>query len=122
MARRNPQWQHFQSEQEILITFHGPHTYVTPTWYVENDVPTWNYVVAHAYGKAKAVDDYDGIIKILQKMTAKFESGKTAWNFSIPEDLQGANLTNAIIGFEITVTQIEGKFKLSQNRSEADRQ
>jgi transcriptional regulator len=124
MARRNPQWQHFMSGSKALVIFNGPHTYITPTWYVSGrDVPTWNYVVVHAQGKATAIEDFDRLTAILKKLTDKFErDNPQPWEFELPDDLLDARaLTSAIVGFEIHVEKIEAKFKLSQNRSAEDK-
>lgn len=123
MARANPQWSHFQTGAEATVIFHGPHTYVTPQWYPDpTDVPTWNYAVVHALGVPKVIEDYDGINSILVRSVQAFEEGEpNPWKFDLPEDMK-KNLVRAIVGFEIEVTQIDGKFKLSQNRSESDRQ
>ncbi len=122
MARRNPQWQHFKIDKAVLVVFHGPHTYITPTWYAEHDVPTWNYAVAHVRGEVRLLEGFKDLIEILGKMTAKFEdSSPKPWRFSLPDDLKTEEqLTGAIVGFEIVNFEVEAKFKLSQNRSARD--
>lgn len=123
MSRRNPQWRHFEVGSTVVIAFHGPHAYVNPNWYVEHDVPTWNYVVVHATGTVRLVKDYAGITEILKETTEhmnRLDSNK--WKYYLPPDLEMENdLTAAIIGFEMTADEMLGKFKLSQNRSSADR-
>lgn len=124
MARRNPQWQHFANGSKAVAVFNGPHSYITPSWYVSGrDVPTWNYVVVHAKGKVTAIEDFEGLVSILKKLTDRFEreSGRP-WSFELPDDLMEPKaLTSAIVGFEIQVEKIEAKFKLSQNRSAEDK-
>lgn len=124
MARPNPQWKHFLSGSEITVVFSGPHTYITPSWYVnpKNEVPTWNYAVVHARGIPKVIEGYDEIHQILDKTVQEFEQMETVpWSFQLSENLK-RNLVQGVVGFEIQVTRLEGKFKMSQNRSEKDRQ
>jgi len=123
MARRNPQWRHFQNEASVTLLFHGPHGYITPTWYRSGrDVPTWNYAVVHAFGKVQLIEDFQEQIEILEKITKKYESPReNPWEFELPADLEDPTaLTSAIISFRIEIERIEAKFKLSQNRPAAD--
>lgn len=124
MARRNPQWRHFIEGSSATVIFHGPHAYITPTWYVSGrDVPTWNYAVVHLKGTMELVEDFESLCELLEKLTKKFESGRVhAWEFELPEDLADSHaLTQAIVGFKMRADRVEAKFKLSQNRSESDR-
>jgi transcriptional regulator len=105
-------------EGECIAVFQGPQGYVSPLWYEECDVPTWNYVVAHAYGKARLLPE-SRTIEVVEKLSKKME-GKGGWEFRIPDDLKDS-LHRAIRAFEIRVERIELKGKLSQNRSAADR-
>lgn len=122
MSLRNPQWRHIEAGSPLLIAFTGPHTYVNPSWYVENDVPTWNYIVVHASGRAKLVADFEGLVEVLKKTTAHMNRiNKDQWDFLLPSDLEReSDLLSAIIGFEIIPDELIGKFKLSQNRTQAD--
>ena len=122
MARANPQWKQFESG-EVRVVFQGPHTYITPQWYPDPlNVPTWNYAVVHAAGTVKVIDDLDGIESILRKTVAEFERHEpTPWKYDLPDEFR-SGLVRAIVGFEIQVSRLEGKFKLSQNRTEAERQ
>lgn len=126
LSRHNPQLEHFQKGLQVTAVFHGPQTYITPRWYAEHDVPTWNYAVVHATGAARALESHKEVLNILRKLTGKFEP-RTAdpqgyWKFSLPEDLSSEkDLSAAIAGFEIELTHLEGKFKLGQNRSQADK-
>ncbi len=105
----------------VTVVFNGPHTYISPTWYVEHDVPTWNYVVAHATGHTELYQNAESIIKCLKTLTTHVESlWPSGWVFSIPEDLQGTVLEKSIVGFKIKVASLNFKKKLSQNRSKAD--
>lgn len=125
MAKRNPQWMHFKENPNCTVIFHGPHTYITPTWYKSGrDVPTWNYTVVHMHGKIELLESFDDQINVLEKLTQFYEgSGPRAWQFELPDDLLDApSLTSAIISFRFRPEKIEAKFKLSQNRVEIDRQ
>ncbi len=116
VARRNPQWKAIE-DQEVLVTFQGEHNYVSPSWYETTGVPTWNYQVAHIYGKPRLVTDTEKLKNIVEDLTEKYESGfDEAWNAEYKE-----SLLNLIIGIEIQITELQCKYKLSQNRSEIDR-
>jgi len=117
LARANPQWRHFELPHEALAIFAGPHSYISPTWYTEAGVPTWNYAVAHVYGSGRVIDDVDATGRHVEALAAKFEQGRAApW----APNYDRRRLAG-IVGIEIRVRAIEGKFKLSQNRSAADR-
>src|SRR5713101_1667407 len=123
MARANPQWHDFASAQEVLVIFQGPHTYISPSWYeVELSVPTWNYAVVHAYGLPRLMEEkselYDLLKILIQTHEAHFEK---PWPFQLPDDyLQ--KMMQGVVGFEIQITRLEGKFKLSQNRTASERE
>jgi transcriptional regulator len=121
MARANGQWRHFESNQEVLCIFHGPHAYVSPSSYVmQETVPTWNYAVVHVYGMPKVVEDAAVLLQIVTDTTTKYESRRPIpWKITLP-DVALAAMLNAIVGFTIQITRIEAKFKLGQNRSQAD--
>jgi transcriptional regulator len=117
MARANPQWRHFEAGREILAIFQGPHAYVSPSWYSEDEphVPTWNYTAVHAYGAPKLLDEA-ATRALLEALIAANESGRERpWRFDGPEEFLRDRLKE-IVGFEIELTRVEGKFKLSQNR------
>jgi transcriptional regulator len=122
LARANPQWQSFDTEQEALVLFEGPHAYISPSWYETHpSVPTWNYIAVHAYGVPRLVDDTT-LYTLLQDLVHTYEAGRAApWKLDLPDDyLQ--KMMRAIVGFEIEITRLEGKFKLSQNRPQGDRE
>jgi transcriptional regulator len=123
MARANPQWQHFVSGREALVVFHGPHSYISPSWYqTEVAVPTWNYAVVHAYGVPTVFSDHDRVVSLLRETVATYESAfARPWPGNLPDDFRD-KLIQAIVAFEIPVTRIEAKFKLGQNRPAADSQ
>lgn len=123
VARANPQWQALRPATEVLVIFTGPHAYISPRWYEEKvAVPTWNYTAVHAYGRPRLIDDPKHVRQILSQTVEKYEgTGSGAWRDSdLPEDFV-AKMASAVVAFAIDVTRIEGKFKLNQNRSAADR-
>ncbi len=126
-ARPNPHAQSIADGRELLLIFQGPQGYVTPNWYPSKRatgkvVPTWNYVAIHAYGTATPFEDVARLRAHLGALTDRFEAGSTApWRIDdAPADYVDG-LCRAIIGFEIRLTRIEGKWKLSQNRPLPDR-
>jgi len=115
VARANPQWRHFSNETDVMVLFQGPHAYISPSWYLAPGVPTWNYAVAHVYGSARTLDDPSRIKGIVERLTQKYERNPP-W---VPAYDDG--LLQAIVGIEIAIKEVQGKFKLGQNRSDADR-
>lgn len=116
-ARANPHWKALEEAQHALAIFEGPHAYVSPTWYEHHPaVPTWNYSVVHARGKARLTDDA-GLRDIVARLSATYEAGNAKpWRIEDqPAEFIGG-LLKTIVGFAIEVAEIEGKFKLSQNR------
>jgi transcriptional regulator len=123
LARANPQWKAFDGS-EALVTFTGPHAYISPTWYQTHpSVPTWNYTAVHVYGMPQLIDDEARSRPILQALVENHEHGRRPeWEMGgMPEDYFQTML-KAIVVFELPVSRIEGKYKLSQNRSEVDQQ
>ena len=122
MARANPQWQAFNSGQEVLVIFAGPHAYVSPSWYEEvpTNVPTWNYTAVHAYGVPTIIDDDEAVYAILAQLVQEHEARfQHPWSMQSSDDYVRRRIS-AIVAFEIPVMRLEGKYKLSQNRSAAD--
>lgn len=120
LARANPQWRSFAENEEVLVVFTGPHSYVSSSWYAEMNVSTWNYVAVHAYGKLRILDDGE-LRDALARLTRRYESGmeKPLFMEAMPDDYITRQL-RGIVGFEVEITALEGKWKLSQNRSDAD--
>ena len=115
VARANSQWRQFDGGTESLAIFHGPHAYVSPSWYATSPaVPTWNYSAVHVYGKPRS--------RRLRDLVARHEGARAKpWRM---EDLAAEfyeKLAGAIVAFEMPIDRIEGKFKLGQNRSQDDR-
>lgn len=122
MACGNSQWRTFEENQEALVIFQGPHAYITPSWYeAELAVPTWNYAAVHAYGVPHLIEDKTELYSLLQTLVQTHEAGfEKPWAFeSLPDDYV-QKMMQAIVGFEIPITRLEGKFKLNQNRSVSD--
>jgi transcriptional regulator len=125
MARANPQWRQFDGMgsnvgREVLVIFHGPHAYISPSWYVARPaVPTWNYTAVHAYGVPRIVEDPVAVRNILRELVNAFESHRHA-PYSELTDAYIDKLSPAIVAIEIPLTRLEGKFKLNQNRSRED--
>ena len=122
VARANPHWQRFAGRASLAV-FHGPHTYVSPSWYAEpaSAVPTWNYVVAHAYGNVELIVDKAGTLAVLDAMIERFEAARPLpWRLQAEGERLDA-LLGAIVAFRLTIERIDAKFKLSQNRSGEDR-
>lgn len=120
LAKANPHWKVLQKNKTTAI-FHGPHTYITPKWYAENDVPTWNYATVHVNGSVELIEDTQGLIDCLKILTAHAEKiWPSGWEFFIPDDLSGESLKRSIVGFKISVEELTFKMKMSQNRSSED--
>ena len=119
-AKANPHWQAL-ANREILVVFPGPHSYVSPSLYAEPlSVPTWNYIAVHAYGTLEAIEDDAQKQELLTALINANEPAYAERWRSQPEGYRRTMLAG-IVGFRIPITRIEGKFKLSQNRPEADR-
>jgi transcriptional regulator len=116
VARANPQWQQIAESPSVLAIFTGPHGYISPTWYVESGVPTWNYTAVHVYGRARCVEDVALNRQHVEALATKFESASAApW----APDYDARRLAG-IVGIAIDIDELEGKFKLGQNRPVAD--
>jgi transcriptional regulator len=126
VARASPHHQEVPATAESLVMFTGPDAYVTPSWYPAKAehgrvVPTWNYVAVHVYGVLRWVDDPAFLRRHLEALTERHERGRaTPWAVSDAPEGYIAQLARAIVGFELAITRIEGKWKMSQNRSAAD--
>jgi transcriptional regulator len=125
ISRQNPQRSTFDGVQTGVIVFRGPHGYISPTWYAKtgNVVPTWNFAVVHATGKLRPVDGKKNLNDLLTKLIAKFEKYEgTSYDFAKVDDTYKYGLMGGIIGFEMEIELLEGKFKLGQDRSAADKE
>ena len=117
VARGNDQWKAIEEAQHLVAIFQGPHAYISPTWYATHpSVPTWNYAVVHAHGKARLMDEAE-LHELLMRLSAIYEAGNAKpWRMSELPTAYVSTMLRAIVGFEIEVERLEGKFKLSQNR------
>ena len=122
MAKANPQWANFKPDEDVLVIFQEPHAYISPKLY-ENpvSVPTWNYIAVHAYGVPEILPGVEERIALLEESFEAFESSfRQQWDV-LPADYK-SELLEGIVAFRIKITNIEGKFKLSQNRTEKERE
>ena len=127
LSRANAQWRDFDPDREALVVFQGPEAYITPSWYEAKRehgkvVPTWNYAMVQAYGRIRIKDDPEWLLRQISAMTARQESARLEpWAVGdAPASFVAAQI-KGIVGIEIEISRIEGKWKVSQNRSEADR-
>jgi transcriptional regulator len=123
MARANQHWRLMDGATPALAIFHGPHGYVSPSWYESApSVPTWNYGVVHAHGVPRANDDPAFVRGVLEELVRRYEGDRPqGWRMdTLPQDYYD-RMRRAIVGFELPVAKLDGKFKLGQNRSAEDR-
>jgi transcriptional regulator len=122
VARANPHWQHMHGVESIAL-FHGPHAYISPSWYMapSQAVPTWNFAAVHAHGTIDVLDDAAAARGVLDVLVKRFEGGRAApWTFAMSERQRDA-LVAAIVPFRLRIKRFDAKFKLSQNRPREDR-
>jgi transcriptional regulator len=126
VARANPQWRSLTPETEALAVFLGPDAYVSPNWYESKRehgrvVPTWNYVAVHAWGPVRLIEDPVDLRALVDRLTRRHEANEPQpWNITDAPESYLRDQLRGIVGLEIAITRIEGKWKLSQNRPEAD--
>jgi transcriptional regulator len=122
LARPNPQCADLD-RGDALVIFQGPHAYISPSWYSAGPaVPTWNYASVHAYGKASVISDRAWLSDLLRRLSERHEAREPVqWRMQDQPATFLSGMLNGIVGFEIAVTQLDGKFKLSQNRPAIDR-
>jgi transcriptional regulator len=127
VARANPIWRECQAGAEALVIFQGPDSFISPSWYPTKQetgavVPTWNYIVVHAHGSVRVVEDGEWLRMHVEALTDRQEAGRDApWAVSDAPADYIQKLVGAIVGIEIRISRLAGKWKLSQNRSERDR-
>jgi transcriptional regulator len=123
ISRQNLQSKAFDGRQSAVIVFHGPHSYISPKWYNKPEaVPTWNFSVVHASGRLNPITDPKALHDLLAKLIAKFEGPGSSYDFAKLPDSYVYGMIGGIIGFEMQIELLEGKFKLGQERSAEDRQ
>ena len=121
MARANPHWETWTEETELMVIFQGPHSYISPAWYQEQaTVPTWNYATVHAYGRPVLIHEPENLRPMVKALVELHEEqiGRP-WDISQMERVMETEL-KAIVGFEIAIERLEGKFKFNQNRTVED--
>lgn len=121
LARGNPQWRSL-ADTEVVAIFHGPHHYVSPAWYGHHpSVPTWNYAVVHVQGRARMIEEPAQLEAMLRELVEQNEAhSPQPWRMDLPGDYRD-KMIGGIVGFEIDILRMDGKFKLSQNRLADDR-
>jgi len=127
IARANSMWRDIADGAEVLVLFHGPNSYISPNYYPSKQehgkvVPTWNYAVVHARGRIAWLHDQQWLGLLVRELTERHEAGQARpWRVSdAPEDYL-KQMIGGIVGLEIAIDELQGKMKLSQNRSETDR-
>jgi transcriptional regulator len=126
LSKANPQWREMEAGAEALVIFPGPDAYVSPSFYPSKAehgqaVPTWNYLAIHAYGIPEVFHDTDRLRELVSTLTAKHEADRPQpWTLEDAPAEYIAKMLNAIVGFTIPISRLEGKRKLTQNRSAAD--
>ena len=127
LARNNPHWERITAGSPGLVVVSGADAYISPSWYASKRehgrvVPTWNYSAVHLSGPVRVVDDPGWVLEAVTRLTERHEGGRLdPWRVTDAPTRFVAGRLRAIVGVELTVTAVEGKAKLSQNRSDADR-
>jgi transcriptional regulator len=122
VARANPHWRNFDESSIALAMFDGPHAYISPRWYATSPaVPTWNYAAVHAYGRPRIIEDMARLEAIVDRLVEIHEAPMPQpWSANeLPREFK-SNLLKAIVGFEMPIDRMEGKFKFGQNRPTKD--
>ncbi len=117
ISKDNPQWHSFKNDERVLAIFSGPDTYISPSWYDHENVPTWNYVAVHVYGKVKIVEGQkvlDSLKKLVDKYESSLEKPTKIDDYSTKTMMQ----IRGIVAFEIEITSIQAIDKMSQNRDD----
>ena len=115
LARPNPQWRQLEG-QRVLVALQGSHDYISPTWYQSPGVPTWNYQVLHIYGTCRVFDEAQELSQLVNTLAAHHEAGsENPW-----QPQYGDAMLRGIVGVEITIDEMQCKYKLSQNRPRED--
>ena len=118
ISKGNQQWKNFRNDDDVMAIFTGPHAYVSSSWYDHENVPTWNYIAVHVYGKVRLIEG-DELYQALKNLLDRYEKGsvhRVSMESMTPDYVQKALL--GLVGFEITITTIEAAYKLSQNRDQ----
>lgn len=121
-AKANKHWQKINESKEVLTVFQGPHTYISPSWYVNRaEVPTWNYATVHVFGIPRIIHDPNELRKMVTRLTHRHEKEiNSDWSIHEVSDKDFDTDLKEIVGLEIEITRLEGKFKFNQNKSRKD--
>ena len=117
IAKANPQWKSFQDKATVLCIFNGPHTYISSSWYKEEEVPTWNYIAVHVYGTLSILTE-EATMEALHRLVEKYEQqseNPVSLHSMSPKTLRQVK---GVVGFQIEITSIQAAYKLSQTRTE----
>ncbi|MBW4362214.1 FMN-binding negative transcriptional regulator [Flavobacterium taihuense] len=117
ISKENPQWTAFESDNQVLAVFTGPHSYISPSWYDHENVPTWNYSAVHVYGKIKIIEG-DAVIDSLTKLVDKYEQNSKCPVRVAELSKKTMMQTRGIVAFEIKIEEIQAQTKMSQNRDD----
>jgi transcriptional regulator len=116
LSRANPQWKTFADNEEVLVIFNGPHAYISSSWYNHENVPTWNYIAVHVYGKIRVIEG-DELRLSLKQLVDKYERySKTPVSIEKMSPDYLNKQINGVVGFEVAIAHMEAAYKLSQNR------
>ena len=118
LAKANPQWKQLAQAEDVLVVFQGPHAYISSSWYTHENVPTWNYLAVHVYGKARLIEGEE-LLHHLKSLVDQYETGRpnrVQVETMTPSYLEGQ--IRALVGFEIEIKEIHASAKLSQNRDD----
>ncbi len=115
ISKANPQWTQFSETTEVLCIFNGPHSYISSSWYQEEEVPTWNYIAVHVYGTLKIIDEAH-VLASMHKLVDKYEQNSECPVSIADLSPKTMRQVKGVVGFQITITTIQGAKKLSQGR------
>ena len=127
VSRANPVWRELDGGAPSVVMFMGPHAYITPSWYPGKHqhgkvVPTWNYVTVHVHGVARAIEDPDWILDVINRLTDAQEVRRTEpWKVSDAPSEYIEKMLRAVVGIEIVIERLEGRLKVSQDEDDQDR-
>ncbi len=117
IARRNPQWKHFKENGQVLAIFNGPHAYISSSWYHDEEVPTWNYVAVHIYGRLRILTEEE-VMASLHRLVDKYEA-QSEYPISLTEmSDETLRQVRGVVGFQIDIEEVHAAYKLSQGREQ----
>ncbi|NND79944.1 MAG: FMN-binding negative transcriptional regulator [Maribacter sp.] len=115
ISKVNPQWKFFEENSEVLCIFNGPHSYVSSSWYKEEEVPTWNYIAVHVYGQIKILSE-EKVLASMHKLVTKYEANSKNPISVASLSKKTMRQIKGVVGFQIKITKIQAAYKLSQGR------